>query len=637
MNSHITIGLAGHIDHGKTALTKALTNIDTDRLKEEKERRISIENGFAYLDLDEHHRAAVIDVPGHEKFIRQMIAGVAGIDMVLIVIAADEGVMPQTKEHIDILTLLGLKEAFVILTKVNLADEEWLDLVESEVKQDLSETPFAGAPIFKVDSLSHEGIDGLRQAVIEKCNKIKPKNTNEPFRLPIDDVFTLRGFGTIARGTIFNGSIQQGEEIILLPKGKKTKARSIQVYYKDKEKAFAGQRAAINLLGVSRDEVRRGDVLVSDRKVYIPTDRIDVDIQTAKGINHPIKQRMPIVCHTGTAAVMGRIILFDRNKVNGGERFYAQLQLDKPIVAKKGDRFILRRPTPAETIGGGIVIDVQVSKHRFGEQTVRKLEQKAKGSPEDLVMQALYEHTMLDKKELIKATGLPHDICHKVIQNFIEQSIAVPLDQEHFACQIMIEAIKKQLLQSLERYHDQFPMRLGRPKAEWLKTVSAPDAIIQKAFQQLKDQHLIMADGPVIRRAEFVPHLPKAWQTRMNNAVLKLKEQGLKVEAWVDICKNQEIPDHYHIELRQFLLNTGQAVLLDDQHIADCGKFMNQVQKLKDHTNEQFTVQEAKEILGLTRKYLMPFLECCDLKGLTKREDNSRKWLIKSLDHLIIS
>ncbi|MFC7392766.1 selenocysteine-specific translation elongation factor [Scopulibacillus cellulosilyticus] len=627
MESNITIGVAGHIDHGKTALTKALTHIETDRLKDEKERHISIENGFAYLNFDADHRAAVIDVPGHEKFIRQMIAGVAGIDMVLIVIAADEGIMPQTKEHIDILTLLGLKDAFIILTKVGLVDEEWLTLVESEVKEAFSETPFSGAQIFKVDSLTREGIDSLRQAITRKCQTLKPKNINEPFRLPVDDVFTLHGFGTIARGTIFNGNIQEGEELILLPKRKKTKARSIQVHHEDKKIAFAGQRAAINLLGLSRDELTRGDVLVSDEKVYTPTDRIDVDVQILKDIEYPIKQRMPVVCHIGTAVAMGKVILFDRNKAGAGERFYAQLQLDKPIVAKKGDRFILRRPTPVETIGGGVVIDVQVSKHKFGEQTVRQLEQKAKGTPDELVIQALYEQTVLDKEGLIRVTGLTADECEKVIYDQLEKNIIVSLDKGQYGLKDTLEKIKTKLLQALQRYHETFTMRMGQQKAEWLKTVNAPNSLVQKSFKQLRDERKIIVDQHVIRIAEFKPYLPKAWRTRMSNAIDSLNEQGLQIDTWTAICESQQIPDNYQNELRQFLINTEQAVSLDKDHLVKHEVFYNHVHLLKDNTNDLFTVQEAKEILGLSRKYLIPFLECCDAIGWTKREGNKRSWL----------
>src|SRR5690625_1127125 len=350
--------MAGHIDHGKTALTKALTGVDTDRLKEEKERNISIEPGYASFINDEQLEVSIIDVPGHERLIRQMIAGVAGIDMVILVIAADEGFMPQTREHLDILSLLGIKNGLIAITKVEQADKELLEIILADAKENIKQTFLENAPIYFVDSLSKKGIPELKDALREKLLQIPKQVKNASFRMPIDQVFTVKGQGVVVRGTIYDGEVKQGERLQVVPQNKEVRIRQIQQHHEQKTQASEGQRAAINIGGISHQEITRGDVLVADDFFSI-SDRIDVVFHTLKGLKYPIKQRQPIKLYISTSEVMGKIIFFDRNEVKGTDThdILCQLQLEEKVVVTRGDRFILRKPTPVETIGGGWVIE----------------------------------------------------------------------------------------------------------------------------------------------------------------------------------------------------------------------------------------------------------------------------------------
>ncbi|WP_318036033.1 selenocysteine-specific translation elongation factor [Halobacillus shinanisalinarum] len=350
-DTYFTIGMAGHIDHGKTTLTKALSNVDTDRLKEEKERSISIELGYAPLQIAAGVNLSIVDVPGHERFIRQMIAGVAGIDLVVLVIAADEGVMPQTKEHLEILEFLGVEHCIVAISKIDRVDDELLELVTEDIKEGLAGTIFHEAPFVYVDGVSGKGIDNLKQTLLSELESVESRDAYGSFRLPVDQVFTVQGQGTIVRGTIYEGVVQKGSHLRLLPNDYKVRARQIQVHHKDQEQALAGQRTAVNLGGIAREDISRGDVLVASDH-FLVTEKIDVSLRFVDELTTPVKQRMPVKIHVGTSEVMGRIVFFDRNEVNKtSEEVLCQIQLNEEVVVRRGDRFILRRPTPIETIG----------------------------------------------------------------------------------------------------------------------------------------------------------------------------------------------------------------------------------------------------------------------------------------------
>ena len=362
----VVMGTAGHIDHGKTQLIKTLTGIDTDRLKEEKERGITIDLGFAHLTYEDGTEVGVIDVPGHERFVRNMLAGVGGIDLVMLVIAADEGVMPQTREHLAICQLLRVKEGLVALTKADLVDEDWLELVSEDTREFLKGTFLEGKPIVPVSAKTGQGIDELKRVLQALVARVPPKQLEGKFRLPVDRVFTIRGFGTVVTGTLFSGTIRVEDRIEIYPKGIEAKIRGLQVHNASVPEAVAGQRTAINLQGIDKVELERGDVLGHPGE-FAPTFMLDAVLQHLSDAPRPLRHRARVRLHVGTSEIMGRVILLDRDELAPGEEAYVQLRLEEPAIVLPRDRFVIRSYSPVQTIGGGMLLDAQPAKHRRGE------------------------------------------------------------------------------------------------------------------------------------------------------------------------------------------------------------------------------------------------------------------------------
>lgn len=616
--------MAGHIDHGKTSLTKALTNVDTDRLKEEKERQISIELGFAPLYEDEEIQISVIDVPGHERFIRQMIAGVAGIDLVVLVVAGDEGVMPQTREHLDILGFLGIRNGIVAITKIDRVDEEFIDLVKDDIFQELTGTVFENSPFVLVDSLSKKGIDELKALVIDTLKDQEMRDAKGAFRLPIDQVFTVKGQGTVVRGTVYEGTVEEGQTLMVLPKGIEVRARQLQVHHKQAKKAFAGQRAAINLSNATKEDIERGDVVVSSEHFNV-TRTIDVAIRVVEDLEYMVKQRMPIKCHIGTAEVMGRIVFFDRNelKEENGE-ILCQLRLDEEIVTKRGDRFIIRRPSPQETIGGGWVIDPRGEKYRFGVQTIEELEKKKVGTPKERIIAALTEGKSLGLPELIKRTALDDET---LLAELTSEEFLLYNGKE-YTLKSMIMLIEDDLYDRLRDFHNHFPMKQGLNKAELLQSMQKffPKSLLEYVIDQAVVKGTFGRKEQFVSLGEFSPHVPQNWQKRTENMLVVIKKDGLKVRYLQDYFKEAGIPEQISGDLKRFLEEQGAIVPLDEQYYCDGEVFRDTVALLRSRTGAEFEVGDAKEVLDLSRKYMIPFLERLDAKGYTKRVENKRVW-----------
>jgi selenocysteine-specific elongation factor len=619
-----TIGMAGHIDHGKTSLTKALTNVDTDRLKEEKERQISIELGFAPLYEDEEIQISVIDVPGHERFIRQMIAGVAGIDLVVLVVAADEGVMPQTREHLDILGFLGIKHGIIAITKLDRVEEEFVELVKDDILEELQGTVFEDAPFVLVDSLSKKGIDELKALIIQSLKEMEMRDSKGAFRLPIDQVFTVKGQGTVVRGTVYEGTVEEGQALKIMPKGTEVRARQIQVHHNPSQKAYAGQRAAINISGVSKEDLERGDVLVSSEH-FIVTKTVDVAIRVVEDLDYMVKQRMPIKLHIGTAEVMGRIVFFDRNelKEENGE-ILCQLRLEEEILTKRGDRFIIRRPSPQETVGGGWVIDPRGNKYRFGNQTIEELEKKKVGSPKDRVTSVLIEAKSLPIHELIKRSALDEATLKKVL----DEEEFILYNGKEYTLRTLIHSIEEDFYDRLQEFHLAFPMKTGINKAEILQTMlkrfSKP--LLEFVVENGISNGVFLRKGQFLMLSSFIPHIPTSWQKRVENMLAELKKDGLKVRYFNEYMKDAGLPENLSGDIKKFLEEQGKIVFLDDQFAYDGEVFSSAVERLRSKTGAEFEVGDAKEVLDLSRKYMIPFLEKLDSKGLTRRVENKRVW-----------
>ncbi|MGO4886582.1 selenocysteine-specific translation elongation factor [Anaerobacillus sp. MEB173] len=624
---YFTIGMAGHIDHGKTSLTKALTNVDTDRLKEEKERSISIELGYAPFKISDDAEVSIIDVPGHERFIRQMIAGVAGIDLVLLVVAADEGVMPQTKEHLDILTLLGIERGMIVVTKVDRVDEDFIKLVQEDIEEQVKGTFFEGAPLVFVDSLSGKGIDELKEMITKQLEEIPGRDAKGAFRLPIDQVFTVHGQGTVVRGTVYEGVVKEGDTLEILPKGDKVRARQLQVHREPRKIGQAGQRVAINLGGISKEDIKRGDVLVSTRH-YTSTQTIDVALESVKDLDFPVKQRSLVKLHIGTAEEFGKIVFFDRNELKENESVLCQIRLDNPIVTKRGDRFIVRRPTPVETIGGGTVIDAMGERYRFGEETISMLTRKKEGTPKDRVIDGLKEHKQLSIEQLAKEIVLPVDTVQEIMTELSENDLLIEPVKGQFMLKEVYEDLVEFIINDLKEYHEEYPLRQGKNKAELIQsfTTAVPKKVMEFIIDYAVNQGRLIRQEQFIAIEDFEPYYPEKWSKRMTQVEGALKQQGLTVQPWETNVASAQIPQPLSEELKHYLLRKEIGYALDEKHMIHKEVLLEHLEKLTQQTNELFTLQEAKEVLQLSRKYLVTFLELLDKLTLTEREDGNRRW-----------
>ena len=624
MQRNFTVGMAGHIDHGKTSLTKALTHIDTDTLKEEKEREITIELGFAPLLQTEDLHISIVDVPGHEKFIKRMIAGVAGIDLVCLVVAADEGVMPQTKEHLEILDFLGIKGGIVVITKIDKVDETFTELVKEEIRLELESTIFSNAPIFLDNNLTGDGIEKLKTKIIEEMKKIRPRDSNGALRLPIDSIFSVKGQGTVVRGTIYEGKVKEGETLWILPKGIETRARQIQVHHQKREIAFAGERTAINLPNLSKENLTRGDVVVSSHD-FVITDVIDVSLKMVDKLEYLVKQRMPILCYIGTAEVLGRIVFFDRKEIESEtNEVLCQLRLEKEVVTKRGDAFILRRPSPQETIGGGWVIDPNGQKYRFGLQTIEVLQQKKEGNHVDRVFRLLLQHRSLSLSALVKLSSLQKKEVLRIIQ---ETKDLIAYTEETFCHRMILEEMKEAIYDDLLASEQKYSMRRGLDKAVLIQKMSDifPKKLIEYVLH-IGEEDIWVREGAYIHTKNFRPSIPKSWETRVKRALEALRKDELHVKWLHHYFEAQGIPETEMKAFIHFLRIEKKLIQLNAQYDLDYDVFMQAVEKLRNETNSQFSVGDAKSILGLSRKYVIPFLEGLDQIGYTKRVGNMREW-----------
>lgn len=623
-----TIGMAGHIDHGKTSLTKALTNVDTDRLKEEKERNISIELGYAPLKIDDELHVSIIDVPGHERFIRQMIAGVAGIDLVILVIAADEGVMPQTKEHLEILSFLGIEKGIIAISKIDRVDAELLELAEEDIRDNLKGTVFESAPFVLVDSLSKKGLEELKQQIKKELEHKEMRDARGPFRLPIDQVFSVQGQGTVVRGTVYEGIVEKGSSLQVLPQGIPVKVRQIQVHHEQTEVAKAGQRAALNLGGISKQEIARGDVLVSSEH-FLVTDMLDITTKFVGDLASPVKQRAPIKLHTGTTEVMGTIVFFDRNEVvEEDDEVVCQLRLDHPIVCKRGDRFILRRPTPVETIGGGWIIDPKGSKYRFGEDTVKMLMQKKEGTPNERVLSILKEKALMTFEALLKYSSMDKDDLIAIVD--AEKGTTIfELASGEYALHSDFEYIKNRIEEKLTEYHEEFSLRAGFNKAEIVHSFLNlyPKRLVEFVIEKLIEEGFLKKQEQYIQLATFSPHYPEKWSKRMEAVVIAIQKDEIEVQPFEQYMKSEKIPEQYKDDFKYYLIQARKAVALDENHLLSIETINKAADLLKSKTGEEFAVKDAKDVLGLSRKYLIPLLELFDALNLTKRVEDKRKWV----------
>lgn len=625
---NIIIGTAGHIDHGKTTLIKALTGRNTDRWEEEQRRGITIDLGFTWFDLKNGDRVGIIDVPGHEKFINNMVAGVVGMDLVMLVVAADEGIMPQTREHMDILGLLGIKKSILVLNKCDLVDEEWLELVEEEIQEELKGTFLEDAPVVRVSAATGQGLEELTDTIIRvMADEVEEKDTQTIPRLPIDRVFTLSGFGTIITGTLISGTISKEDVLEMYPIGKECKIRSIQVHGQDKDKCYAGQRVAINLSNIKKKEIHRGCVIAPKNSMK-NTDLLDVKLSVLPDSMRIVTNHERLHLYTGTSEILCRAVLLDKEEIGPGESGLVQLRLEEEIALKRGDRFVVRFYSPMETIGGCVVLEPNpVRKKRFDEKAIEELKKKESGSLADVMELHIKQHadTMITMAELAKIMAHSVDELQEYLEELKEEGIVhvFAMKKDVYLWHRDSEyALRQKIQEALEAYHKRYPYRYGMKKAEihntYLKKVKPIvfDAYIEQLVAQnqigRKDEYLHLAEFEVSKDAMF------------------LKTEKTLVDAFekagFDFVRFSEI------DLGTIPRETAEDVLLllvDEERVVRINEEMFTMKYLMDEAEEKIrkhlenedviTIAQVRDMFSTSRKSAKPILEYMDSIKVTKK------------------
>ncbi|WP_347491093.1 selenocysteine-specific translation elongation factor [Desulfoscipio sp. XC116] len=628
---HIIIGTAGHVDHGKTVLIKALTGVDTDRLKEEKERGISIELGFAYLKLAGGQTAGIIDVPGHERFIKNMLAGVGGIDIVLLVIAADEGVMPQTREHMDIIQLLDIKRGVVVITKKDLVDTEWLDMVTEDIHDFLEGTVLEQAPLINVSAVNGEGIGELLREINQLAADIKERSSTGPPRLPVDRVFTVTGFGTVATGTLLTGQINTGDSLQIYPAGEVYRVRNVQVHGHRMNTAEAGQRVAINLSGLETGELKRGQVLAVPGSLK-PSHRLDVKLRFLPSAPRPLKHRARVRVYLGTAEILARVILLDREELEPGAQAYIQLQLEEPAVAARGDHLVIRSYSPMRTIGGGLVVDPTAVKHkRYRDELIKALATAEKGTPAELLEQFLTASARLcTPADLCAGTNLAADITGRALQELLDHGQAVELVYEGEKAYIpprILAGWEDKIKQALLDYHQKFPLREGYPKEELRSRLFT--AQNNKQFQMLlvhleqKGSIDLRANSVAVRG--FNPQPSPAQSTGIKQLEKIYLAAPYQPPGWDEATREAGINKN-DMELLNYLLTQGTLVKIAEGLFFHHRALAEAVELIKDHLAQkgELSLGEVRDLLQTSRKYALPLLEYLDREKITRRVGDKR-------------
>ncbi len=629
---HVIIGTAGHVDHGKTNLIRALTGIETDRLREEKERGISIELGFANLTLPSGRTAGIVDVPGHERFIKNMLAGVSGIDLVLLVIAADEGVMPQTREHFDILQLLQVKNGIVVLTKIDLVEKDWLDLVQEEIRDFLSGTTLESAPIIPVSSVTGEGIPLLINTIDKLLEDASEKPVFGQMRLPVDRVFSVTGFGTVVTGTMVSGEIVVGEEVEIMPSNIITRVRGLQVHGQKVERASAGQRVAVNLAGVEVEQINRGNVVCSVKSLN-PSYRLDTKLHLLESAGKPLKHRARVRLHIGTDEILGRAILLDREELLPGEDAYVQLQLEDTAVAGKGDRFVIRSYSPMHTIGGGVVIDAAPKRHkRYKPEVIAALATKEKGTPEELTLQYVENQKVpVAAADIAQGVNLADAEVESALHKLLEQQAVKEIDTEGKKIYLTAAAYQRcaeQITAALTEYHKQYPLREGYPKEELRSRMFSAmnNKVFQGLLQTMADEGILFVNPQTAALPNFTGEPVGKAAVIVKKIEQLLKANGYQPPNWKDVLKETGLNPDEAAEVLNYLLRTAKISKIADNIYFHSETLQTAQEKIVQFikTNNSISVAEARDLLQTSRKYALPLLEYFDRQRITRRQEDNR-------------
>jgi len=629
----VILGTAGHIDHGKTSLIKAVTGINTDRLKEEKLRGITIELGFAYIDLPGGQHVGIVDVPGHEKFVKNMVAGATGIDIVAMVIAADEGVMPQTREHMEICTLLGIQYGMVVLTKIDLVDEEWLELVIDDIRGFTRETFLENSHIVPVSSVSGQGLPEFVNTLEELSNKVPERASSSLFRLPVDRVFTMKGFGTVITGTLISGRVQVGDTIMIYPSGITSKVRGVQVHNQSVNMAEAGMRTAINFQGLEKAAVSRGEV-VSNPQDLIPSYMLDVSLHYLSSNRKPLKSRTRVRFHAGTSEVLGILVLLETEELPPGETTLAQLRLDVPVSLIKDDRFVVRSYSPIRTIGGGQILNPIPPKHkRFKPEVIKGLKSLV---DQDLKTIISYHvdaagYSGVSFSELKIMTSLPEKQLLNNLQELLSKRVVIVADRENriYIHQNSFDKLQKEASVHLNSYHRANPLKAGMPKEELRSKFPAVQGskLFNLALTQMIKENEIVQDENTVRLASHKVSLGVD-QTQIRKKILNAYHQSsLTPPYFKELIKTFDIDADRAKDVLMLLVEEGLIIKAKE----DLYFYAEAIETLKKRlvdffeTNKELTTPQFKDMTGVSRKFLIPLIEYFDAQNVTIRIGDIRR------------
>ncbi len=610
------MGTAGHIDHGKSVLVHALTRIDPDRLPEEKERGMTIDLGFAWLELPSGREVGIVDVPGHERFIKNMLAGVGGIDLALLVVAANEGVMPQTREHLAILDLLRVQRGIVVITKKDLVDDEWLGLVRMEIEELIAPTALSQAQIIAVSAVTGEGLADLVSAIDNLLSTIEPRKDLGRPRLPIDRVFTITGAGTIVTGTLIDGSFTVGQEVEIVPAGLKSRLRGLQTHKAPVTTATPGSRVAANLVGVTTSQLQRGDVLTRPGWLS-PTTMLSAKLHLLPYLPRPLRHGTTVSFHTGATEVMAKVRLLDKEELQPGEVAWAQLLLSKPVAAVSGDHFIIR--SPMETLGGGDIVDAHAKRlRRFRPAIIQNLRVKEEGTAEEIVAALLETKQPMELPDLLAQCALPPGDARSALGTLIQQGEVVALGQEEHSLLLTKsgwERLARKATDVLRDYHQRFPARSGIPKVE-LSSRLKLGAYFSAALQRLSSEGVLVEQGVAVHAPSHQVRLTPAQQAKIDAFLHSLAEHPF-------VPPGDLIPEP---DLLNLLIERRQVVKVSGSVVFSASAYDEMVDKVTSLIKAQgkVTLAEVRDLFNTSRKYAQAFLEHLDEKKITRRIGDER-------------
>ena len=615
------IGTSGHVDHGKSTLVKALTSIDPDRLPQEKEREMTIDLGFAWLTLPSGREVSIVDVPGHERFIKNMLAGVGGIDLAMLVVAADESVMPQTREHLAILDILRVKRGLVVVTKADTVDEELVELVKAEVEDTLKGTTFEGSPMLAVSAYTGQGLDELKAMIDSMLDSTEARKDLGRPRLPVDRCFTVSGFGTVVTGTLIDGTLSVGQEVQLLLSGEKVRVRGLQSHRKRVDQAEPGVRLAVNLSGISRDDIQRGEVITTSGWLR-PTTRLDAQIKMARDALHPLRHNEGITFHLLTSEANARVRLLDKDELMPGEEGWGQILLQSPIPVVKGDLFVVR--SADATLGGGKVVDPYPARRhrRFQVPVLERLMAMEEGTGEDAIINAvehlgpcdlstLAQRANLSVEETISKTGELAERGEVVLLgSSIGQNDALVYSGPAWA------SLKGKASGTLGAYHQQYPLRKGMSREEVRSRLGLSQQVFPRALERMRAEGVLEEDGALVRLPGY--------------RAAPSPDQQKQIDGYIKALESDPYspPTDFSLdpELLALLTDEGQVIKVNENVVFAASAYKDMVDKMVAHIKEhgKITVADGRDLFGNSRKYILPLLEYLDQQHITRRVGDER-------------